>query len=197
MNEVSRQLMHLSGILFVLLAQFLDKNIAAAYFFIIALTFLLYSMHFMREERRSRWRIFDRGLRRVVSKVERPGIPFKGAFWFYFSCGLTFLLFPHIIATAACIILAVSDSISTLVGKQFGRKRLAEGKTLEGAAAFFLSAAVIAAFFSPHYMLTAAAATVGELLPGVGVFRKLNQRALLDDNLTIPLFAAIALILLG
>lgn len=195
MNELSRQLIHLSGIAFIILAQFVEKQITVLYFFLIALTFLLYSFYIRNEQNRFKklFHIVDSKIRSTVLRFERPGIPLQGAFWFYFSCGLTFLLFPFPIATAACIILAISDSLSTLVGFHVGKKKIVGKKTLEGTAVFFLSAAAIAYVFFPQRAIIAAlAATVGELLPEASP--ALKRKGLLDDNLLIPLFAAAALV---
>jgi len=196
MKEISRQLVHLSGILFILLAQFTEKSTASIYFFLIALTFLIYSIYIMRETSRLKKFVhfFESRLREKVMKIERPGIPMQGAFWFYFACGLSFLIFPKEIATAACLILAVSDSLSTLVGKHLGTRKILGTKTLEGTLVFFFSSLIIALAFSPSAALAVAlAATAGELLPELAP--SLKRRAILDDNLTIPILAGIAFLL--
>ncbi|MBI4020767.1 MAG: hypothetical protein HY369_00830 [Candidatus Aenigmarchaeota archaeon] len=198
MHEVSRQLIHLSGALFILLAQLMHPLAASLLFFLIALTFLLYSLHLRHE--RNRFARFlatvEQQVRRVVTHVERPGVPLQGAFWFYAACGLAFLLFPVPVATTATLILAVSDSLSTLVGIRLGRHRLVGDKTVEGTAAFFVSAAAVAFIFFPAtFLLPAVAATAAELLPGLPACRTWRQRGILDDNLLIPLFAGAVLLL--
>ena len=197
MNEISRQLVHLSGVLFVILAQFMESLVASATFFLIALTFLLYSLYIRNEEKLLERFIgtFEKKVRKIAYRFERQGIPFQGAFWFYFSCGISFLIFPHTIATAATLILSVSDSLATLVGKHFGRTRLLEDKTLEGTLVFLLSSLVISYHFFPSgFLLGAIAATLGEVVPGF--FPRLREKGILDDNLLIPLFAG-AIFLLG
>jgi len=197
MKELSRQLIHLSGILFILLAQFLDKTAASIIFFLIAFTFLIYSLYIRSEEKRlQRYiRLVEKKVRSLAFRFERPGIPFQGAFWFYFSCGLAFLVFPHTIATAATLILVISDSLSTLVGQRLGRRKIVGNKSLEGTIAFLVSALVVGSLFPVNYILGALAATLGELLPDTRVLQGLKNRGLVDDNLLIPIFAGIVFML--
>ena len=191
-------MVHLSGVLFVALAQFTESLVASAAFFMIAVTFLLYSFYIMREQTRLTRLLdaVDRKVRGTLMKIERPGIPFQGAFWFYFSCGLVFLLFPKNIAITACLILAISDSLATLVGHHLGRKKFLGNKTLEGTLVFFFSALLIGWVLIPQAALLAAlAATIGELLPELAP--SLRRRGLLDDNMLIPILAALAFLLAG
>lgn len=193
MKELSRQLVHLSGVLFVIVAQFTQKEVAAAYFFLIALTFLLYAFH-IKKARKSFSRLLDAMDKKVRGKVlsfEREGPLFQGVFWFYFSCGLVFLLFPKDIATVACLVLAVSDSLATIIGYHLGRNRF-RGKSVEGSMAFLISAFAVAYLIMPEKaLIVALAGFLGELAPEIAP--KLRKRGLLDDNLLIPLFVAIAL----
>lgn len=196
MKELSRQLVHLSGILFVILGQFIGSSGAAVVFFLIAFTFLLYSLYIIREERRLERFIgaFEQRVRKLAYKFERPGIPFQGAFWFYMGCGIAFWIFPLPVATAACLVLAIADSLATIVGERFGSRRLLEGKSVEGTVMFFLTAVVIAFVFSPgNFLFPALAAMAGELIPGL--VPRLRAKGLVDDNLLIPLFAGAALVL--
>jgi len=195
MREISRQFIHLSGVLFILLAQFTGGILASLYFFMIGLTFFLYSLYILREENRFKRIVdfLDRRIRGKVMRFEREGIPFQGAAWFYVSCGVAFLIFPLHIATTACLILAISDALATLVGHRFGRKKILGSKTLEGTLTFFLSSLLIAWILFPAGALVAAvAATAGELLPELSP--RLKKRGILDDNLFIPLFAGVALL---
>lgn len=193
-REITRQLIHLSGALFVLLlAQVTGREVASLAFFSVALTFLLYSLYILREENRFKKLLdsLDKKIRGRVLQFERPGVPLQGAFWFYAGCGLAFLFFPLPVATAACLILAVSDSLSTLVGFHFGKKKILGNKTLEGTATFFLSSLLIGFMLLPAGAPAAAlAATAGELLPELAP--GLRRRGLVDDNLIIPLLAGAA-----
>ena len=196
-QEVRRQLIHLSGVLFILMAQFTGRAVAVAYFFLIAFTFLLYSFHVKSVEKR--WEHFvhkvEAKLRDVTLGFERPhSMPFQGAFWFYIGCGLAFALFPLQVATAATIMLAVGDAFSTLVGVHVGKTRLLENKTLEGTVACFATAFIAGSFFiAPSIAFAGAvAAAAGELLPGLG-----KRRWYIDDNWIMPLLSGVVMLALS
>jgi dolichol kinase len=192
MDETRRKLVHISGLLFVVLAQFTGKWVAAAYFFMIALTFMVYSEHVRRE----RWimhRMFkniEQKIRDISARLEREDVsrPFIGAFWFHFSCGLTFLIFPLSIASAACVMLAVGDGFSTIIGRAWGRHKIIGKKSLEGTIAmFFFSVAAAVFFVQPAVALIgAAAATVAELIPDVYALEAHKKKGIIDDNLLVP-----------
>ena len=115
MGETGRQLVHLFGLVFVLLSIVVDKLLISAYFFMVASFFLLYS-YFVRRQRNILMRVVDRlesGLRGFANSFEREAaaVPYAGAFWFYFSCGLTLLIFPLHVALVSCSILAVGLNI--------------------------------------------------------------------------------------
>lgn len=102
---------------------------------------------------------------------------------------LTILTVPKPAALVAIYALAIADPLAAVVGIRWGRRRLAQNRTLEGSLAFFGSTLAIAAVVlaestvAPGLTIAAAAFTIGlaaavcELLP-----------LRIDDNLTIPLF---------
>lgn len=184
-REFRRQIVHISGLLFIILAYFSGRTLAIAYFGMIALFFLSYSLYVRSHEKRM-MRLLHRmesRFREIALAFERESDfenPFKGAFLFYSACTLTLIIFPFFIALAACSILAIGDSLSTIVGLVMGRKKIHGNKTLEGSLAFFFSSIVVAsAFVSPQTAL------VGSL---AGVFAEIQGR--IDDNLAIPLLSA-------
>ena len=108
----------------------------------------------------------------------------SGATHVLISATLCVLVFPKLITITAFAILIISDSAAALVGRRFGRKRFLN-KSLEGSAAFFLTAlAVIAATpkissGSGEYAIAVIAAAVGTVVEALSVG--------IDDNLSIPL----------
>lgn len=189
-TEPSRQLLHLSGLLFIILAQFIEKEVTIVYFFIMALFFLLYSEYVKREEKKlaNILNRLENKFRNFTLKFERGEHlknPFQGAFWFYLSCAITLLVFPFHIASAACSMLAVGDSFSTLFGIKFGRHKIRKNKSFEGSLACFLGSFAIGLFFvNPILSLTGAiAATFAELSTKI------------NDNLTIPIASGFVMFL--
>jgi len=139
--ETRRQAVHISGILFIFLAQFIG-NIICLYFFAITITLLLWSIHIQRVAHHSKSIIekIEKRFREFALTFERRkiAIPFAGAIWYFFSCGLVFFIFPLDIASAACIILSVGDAVSNLVGRTIGKIKTIGEKTVEGSLGFFL-----------------------------------------------------------
>jgi dolichol kinase len=202
-SEIMRQLVHMSGLLFILLAQFMDKAMAGLLFLLIALFFLAYSEHVSRCEknRKSLLSKIECRIRGMAFWLERKDSrkPFTGAFWFYTGIGLAFLIFPLRAASAAGVVLAVSDSLSTVIGVRFGRHRLAGKKTYEGTGAFFVSALLVCLiFFSPVISLLAATiAALAELLPETRLFSHPKLKIVSNDNILIPLMTGLSLTVLG
>lgn len=196
--EIRRQLVHISGIIFVFLAQYIGQ-IIVFYFFAVALTLLLYSQIILKElERANILTRLESKIRNFTMKFEREQIPrpFVGAIWFFFSLGLTFLVFPLPIASAAGFMLSIGDGLSTLVGKHFGRIKTIGQKTLEGTAALFLGSLTAALFVPlPVAALGALAAAIAELMPEIAPLARLRNRGLLDDNLLVPLLGGAVVLL--
>ena len=121
---------------------------------------------------------------KIYKKFERKeSFPMRGAILFYFGAFLTLLFFPEQIASAGIAVLAIGDSASTLIGKKFGKHKISGNKTLEGSLGFFISAAAVLLFLvSPERAIIAAL---------VGAFVEAFVK--IDDNISVPISAAIAL----
>ena len=95
----------------------------------------------------------------------------------------TLFFFPVSVYMPAILIVCIADSLSSLVGRAYGRVALPFfQRTIEGSLAFFLSSLGILVFFCPfpEALVTAALATVIELfIPNY------------LDNLLIPLGTAV------
>jgi diacylglycerol kinase (CTP) len=106
---------------------------------------------------------------------------------------LTILAVPKLAALVAIYTLAIADPLAAVVGIRFGRRRIADDRTLEGSLAFFAAAATIAALVlrwgtgTPGLTIASASATIGIAAAGCEL---LPLR--IDDNLTIPIFVGFA-----
>ncbi|MBM3303589.1 MAG: hypothetical protein FJY76_00700 [Candidatus Aenigmarchaeota archaeon] len=203
MNETNRKLVHISGLLFVVLAQFAGKWAAAFYFMVIAATLLIYSEHIRREHRRFRGFLkrFEEQFRDIVLELERKEVPrpFVGAFWFFFGCGVAFIAFPLNVASAACAMLAVGDGLSTMIGMRYGRHKIVGKKSWEGSLAMFVFSLAVGLFFlKPMVVIAGAAvATLFELLPEARFFHRHRRLGFMDDNWLVPLAAGAAMLALA
>ena len=106
---------------------------------------------------------------------------------------ITFWLFPQGVAIVALVFLALGDPAAAFVGERLGRWRF-RGKSLEGSLAFLVICLVSGMFLIRvgtdvtiiQILFGAIAASLVEMLP-----------VPVDDNLSIPLVAATAMIFAG
>ena len=194
--ELRRQTVHAAGILTLIPMYILPREqttliLGAMVLGILSLT--IYRGHRTRLHKHiaiEQLFLFENWFEKQVMKFERPGeFPLRGALLFYVGVFVAFQLFPMSIAAAATAVLAAGDSVSTVVGRSWGRHKLPinRDKSWEGSAAFFIGALFVLMFFvNPlKALMAAAAATAVEAAPRM------------DDNLTIPLATGLALLLLG
>jgi dolichol kinase len=102
---------------------------------------------------------------------------------------LTILTVPKLAALVAIYTLAIADPLAAVVGIRWGRRRIAQNRTLEGSFAFFAATLVIAAAVLGGATEAAPLAITGAALTiafAAAVCETLPLR--IDDNLTIPLF---------
>lgn len=104
--------------------------------------------------------------------------------WYVLGALLCWLLFPHEVAVAAILVLALADPAASVVGRLFGRRRLGKG-SVEGGAAFFAVAAVVLLLggFGWVALPVAFLVAVVEVVPQP-----------LDDNIVVPLAAGAFLV---
>ena len=131
-------------------------------------------------------------LKTILAGAEREGeaeIPGKAALEFTFGMLITAMIFyssPPAVLAGAALVLGVGDGASTLIGKRFGKTKIAGGRTLEGSMGGFAAAAValLPIFPLQAAVFAAAAGMIAEYLP-------------VNDNYSIPLAAAAALALMA
>lgn len=191
--ETKRQFIHLVGLAFVLVAQYMEKYHAVIMFFGIGAIFFLYSEYVRRVKTKIGLRNFMMGFER---KVKRS---FTGAIWFYVSCGISFLVFPLEAAAPACAILAVGDSVATLIGYNFGKHKIIGKKTWEGSIAFLISSFLISLIWLRWEigLVAALIATLIELGVSVKKLEKIRNTGWLDDNLIIPTITGLFILLIN
>jgi len=110
---------------------------------------------------------------------------------------LTIITFPKTVAVTSIYILAIADPLSAIIGIKLGKHPWSRGKSLEGSAAFFVSAFLcivltfsnVLGYTFGVWILALIGAFIGTL------FEAIPLRV--DDNLTIPLFSAVTLWILS
>lgn len=118
--------------------------------------------------------------------------------WYVSALLLMALFFPRRGAEVGVLVLALADPAASIVGRRFGRRQLAKGRSLEGTLAFFavgfLAAAVWLVGRGAGLPLSAG---VGAAVALVGALVELSS-AQIDDNFAVPLScAAVTSLLLG
>ncbi|MEI7827784.1 MAG: hypothetical protein WCI87_08340 [Euryarchaeota archaeon] len=122
----------------------------------------------------------------LFARFDRPGqFTAKGAILFFVGTLIAVLLFSPLYAALSILVLSIGDSLATITGYYAGKHLLFKKKTVEGTAAFFVSALAILIFFvaPTKALLVALIATVTELA----------TPSYVDDNLTIPFITGLVL----
>lgn len=124
-------------------------------------------------------KIFDR------ENVKFPG---EGAFYYILGCTLALHVFSFNIALASIMILALGDSFSHILGKQYGQKRFGV-KTLIGT-----SVGMFFGFFGALVFVSFSMAFFGAAISMLIEAIELRVKGyLLDDNILIPLVSGLVM----
>lgn len=187
--EIKRQLVHASGIFVIVFILIWGKAVSMILTGLITLVFVIWSEYRKRRKRFKKEYLFrnkildkmEGYIDRHIKGYERPFEHFKGPIMYFAGCFLTILLFPENAAIAAITVLALSDSVATLIGKLYGVHILPINRksTWEGSITFFFVTLLIISYFNPaKALLIALAATFVEMLPRI------------NDNISVPLTVA-------
>lgn len=192
--EIKRKIVHALGIYVILLIQVFGRVNAALIMLLVVITGFLLAEYRKNKKKYKIIKIkpvdeFEELVENEFKTVERRNsLPFKGAIEFGLGCFLAMILFNETIAIACIAVLALADSLSTLVGYYFGKYKLPinKKKTWEGSTTFFLVSFFILTLFSNplNAFILALIVTFIEMLPHF------------DDNLSIPLALGIAMSLI-
>jgi len=180
-REIFRKAVHLTGSVFPFLAR-LNERATVITLLSVIVAYLLSEM----------FRTFGLSLsvlssitRRAQRHSEKKGI-IIGPVLLGLGIAATIMLFRFEVYLPAVLVVAVSDSVSALVGRRFGRVHILglKNRTLEGSLAFFISAfAILVPFYPlPQALLATIVATLMELVPVYNL-----------DNFLIPLGTALIL----
>lgn len=184
--EIYRKLIHLSSLWMVFAIYFLDKKLSLTIF--LTLTILIFGVETLRKNSSLLEKTYQSLFGKVLRNHEQEGA-FSGAFFVLCAAFLSTLFFSKNIAAASLSVMLISDSAAALVGKKLGRYKFFD-KTIEGSAAFFVSAILVLLIFYDYLIpiiATAFLATITELFA---------KKIKVDDNLTITLATSISLFIL-
>ena len=184
-NDIVREAIHASGFFVPVLAGLIGVYPVALLIYVVS---LLYFVSELSRMNRKNLPIISAITRSAASQVELYEFATAPL---YFAIGIliTLLLFPAPVNSAAIAIFTLGDSTASLFGDLISKKPLPfnKGKTLGGSlAGLFFAFLAGSVFVSPILALIGAAvAMLVESLP-----------LPVNDNITIPLFTGLALLLL-
>ncbi|MAT40018.1 MAG: dolichol kinase [Ectothiorhodospiraceae bacterium] len=192
--ELVRKGIHLTSLSIPVFYYYVPKDIALWVLGVLTAAFVLGDV--LRSFHEPSFRLYKKIFGRMLRGHEKSSREktLNGASWVLISAMLSVILFPKLIAITAFSILIISDTAAALYGRKFGMLKF-NGKSLEGTAAFVVSACIVI-MFTPkvehipgEYFIAIAAAIVGALAE-VFSFR------IIDDNFAIPISIGITLWLL-
>lgn len=193
--ETRRQLVHASGALFPIYVRFVHERFGMH---AVTASFLLAILIGLAISYAYKNKIHLPLISPLVDATERADMkqrmPAKGALMFFAGSLIVSIIFGYIavlensvdIISAAIVILALGDSVSTLAGKNFGKHKIFynRDKSWEGSLAGFA-----AAFLGAATQVSMPLAFVGAL---AGMLVE-SMRIKIDDNVTVPIAAALAI----
>lgn len=182
-RELSRKAIHLGALVLPLGIWYVPSGYARIILFFFFL--LLAAIDISRWTRTPLSRWLQKTLHLVLRPHERRH--FSGGTYILAAAALCSLLYAKPVAVASLIFIILGDTAAVFVGKAYGRIRIGQ-KTLEGSLAFFVIS-LLGVFWIPGLpfgvkVLGAAVAAVVEALP-----------LRVDDNITVPLAAGVAMAL--
>ena len=192
--EIKRKFVHALGVFLILLIQIFGKYNAALLMLAGTIAAILLAEYRKNKKKYKLIKIkpiddLEDFIEGEFKTVERPNsLPFKGAVEFGLGSFLATILFAENIAMACIAVLALADSLSTLVGYYFGKYKLPinKKKTWEGSITFFLISLFILMFFTNPL--------IASILAFITAFVEALPYA--DDNLSIPLALGILMTLI-
>jgi len=189
--EIKRKSFHLLILLYPLIFYFLGRKISLLIF--VPTTAALYMLEKYRHKNLQIKFWFEKIFGKIMRPHEFEENAMTGATYGLMAACLIFAISSEKIIIAAFLILAISDSIASIVGKSLPSKPFFE-KSFAGSAAFYLSGLIIifgvGAFYNANFwffafgILCLVAATIIEARPSL--FK-------VDDNFTIPVSFAVTM----
>lgn len=182
--EVIRKLIHLNSLSIPIIYYHIDKQLALTILIPLTFAFLVVDIVRYYNPQVADWfyKFFGFLLRNKEKDEKKKRL--NGATNVLLSALFCVVVFPKLIFVTAFSILIISDISSALIGRKFGKRKFF-AKSLEGSAAFFISA-VIVIFFTPkveHHFLEY---VIGIIAAFFGTIAE-SMSFEVDDNLSIPI----------
>ncbi len=121
-----------------------------------------------------------------------------GTTYFLLGTLIAVIFAPKYIAILSLTFLAISDVAAAFVGERYGRIKIFNNKTLEGSAAFFLTALLIGIVFMQLPLMRTEGLNLQLILWGSLTATLVELFSYkVDDNLSIPVIASLVMTILA
>lgn len=194
-QEILRKLIHLSSLWMVVSLGILPRSWNVCLF-----AMLLFVQSFIEYGYYRKWPLLVATYGRFFGRMLREnetGETFRlsGAPYVIAAALMVALLFERTISMVALSTMLIGDTCAALIGRKFGRHKINEGtKSIEGAAAFWISSVVVLAFFTVFYSQPPAFAVMGTAGITIAMLAEIYEKQIrMDDNFSIPLTMGISL----
>jgi len=185
-QEIYRKLIHLSSSCIPFMLWYFGKDIFQPWIIVCAI--ILPILDYGRRHNKFLYRIYNNLFTTFTRPIEQ-GI-LSGASWVIIGAAVTIFIFSQNIAIIGLLVLSIADSAAAIIGIKFGETHLFS-KSLEGSAAFFITAAIIV------FSLSSATAYVNFIAVIAATVVELFSTPRINDNLLIPMVLALILTIGG
>ena len=185
-QEIYRKLIHLSSSCIPFMLWYFGKDTFQPW--IISCAIILPILDYGRRHNKFLYRIYSNLFITFTRPIEQ-GI-LSGASWVIISAVVTIFIFNENTAIIGLLVLSIADSAAAIIGIKLGRTQL-YSKSLEGSAAFFITAAIIV------FILSSAAAYINFIAVITATVVELFSTPRINDNLLIPMVLALILTIGG
>lgn len=182
--EIKRKLLHLSSVGFPIIYYNTSKIIIViillCFFSIfVSIDILRYNVHKIQALVK---KFFDS----IIRDEEKHNFRLTGATYMLMSMFVTAMLFSKFIAITSWVILIISDTSASLVGKNFGKKTIFR-KSLLGSISFFFSSLIIVYILSYIFNFSTNILHAMICCLITTIFEFFSSYLKIDDNLGIPI----------
>ena len=185
-QEIYRKLIHLSSSCIPFMLWYFGKDTFQPW--IISCVIILPILDYGRRHNKFLYRIYSNLFITFTRPIEQ-GI-LSGASWVIIGAAVTIFIFNENTAIIGLLVLSIADSAAAIVGIKFGKTQLFS-KSLEGSAAFFITATIIV------FSLSSAAFYINFIAVIAATVVELFSTPRINDNLLIPMVLALILTIGG
>ena len=178
-REILRKFFHLSTCVFSLMLLYFGKKICIPVFLSLGIVF--FTLDFLRLKNKHIERLYNIFFGIVTKDYEEKQL--TSASYVFLSLIIVAIVFEVKIASAALLIMSLSDPIASLIGRAYGKFYIFD-KTLEGSIAFFIVSVMILLSFD---FSSGAILSVAVLCTLIELF---SNKIHIDDNLSVPIIAS-------